>query len=121
MVGFAGYKVLSRFRHPRWVGMRVGSRDLVAWSFLMAMAHGAGLMLVPPLLALRGDAMPMTMVHGAGQMHHMAESSGDGLAVLLLAIGLHTATMFGVAGAVALVVYRHVGSACCGGRGSTAT
>jgi hypothetical protein len=97
MVGFAGYKVLSRFRHPRWVGMRVGSRDLVAWSFLMAMAHGAG------------------------HMHHMAESSGDGLAVLLLAIELHTATMFGVAGAVALVVYRHVGSACCGGRGSTAT
>ena len=37
---------LSRFirsRHPKWVGMRVGFRDLTLWSFLMASAHGAGL------------------------------------------------------------------------------
>src|SRR6516162_5742487 len=42
---------LIRFRHPRRVGMRVGFRDLTLWSFLMASAHGAGLMLVPVLLA----------------------------------------------------------------------
>jgi hypothetical protein len=29
-------------RHPRFGGMRVGSRDLVIWSCLMATAHGAG-------------------------------------------------------------------------------
>ena len=41
---------LVRARHPRWVGMRVGFRDLTLWSFLMASAHGAGLILLPLLL-----------------------------------------------------------------------
>ena len=53
LVGFGIYK-LVRSSHPRWVGMRVGFRDLTAWSFLMASAHGAGLMLVPILLRLPG-------------------------------------------------------------------
>ena len=39
---------------PAGIGMRVGFRDLTAWSFLMASAHGAGLMLVPILLRLPG-------------------------------------------------------------------
>ncbi|CAF0695027.1 hypothetical protein [Candidatus Methylacidithermus pantelleriae] len=38
---------LLRNRHPRWVGMQVGFFDLVAWSFLVATAHGAGLILWP--------------------------------------------------------------------------
>ncbi len=46
LIGFGIYR-LVRTRHPRWVGMRVGFRDLTLWSFLMASAHGAGLMLVP--------------------------------------------------------------------------
>ena len=41
---------LIRHYHPRWVRMRVGFRDLTLWSFLMATAHGAGLMLLPVLL-----------------------------------------------------------------------
>ncbi len=49
LVGFGAYR-LVRARHPRWVGMRVGFRDLTLWSFLMASAHGAGLMLVPVFL-----------------------------------------------------------------------
>ena len=53
LVSFGIYK-LVRSSHPRWVGMRVGFRDLTAWSFLMASAHGAGLMLVPILLRLPG-------------------------------------------------------------------
>ena len=40
-----------RSRHPKWVGMQVGFRDLTLWSFLMASAHGAGLMLMPVLLS----------------------------------------------------------------------
>src|ERR1041384_5895177 len=40
-------------RHPRWVGMRVGFRDLTVWSFTMASAHGAGLMLVPLFIRAR--------------------------------------------------------------------
>jgi hypothetical protein len=46
------YKLVRR-KHLRWVGMRVGFKDLTAWSFLMASAHGAGLMLVPVVLKLR--------------------------------------------------------------------
>src|SRR5437016_8009338 len=41
---------LVRHYHPRWVRMQVGFRDLTVWSFLMASAHGAGLMLLPVLL-----------------------------------------------------------------------
>lgn len=42
-----GIRQLQRHRHPRLGGMRVGARDLVMWSFLVATAHGAGLMAVP--------------------------------------------------------------------------
>ena len=41
---------LFRSRHPTWVGMRVGFGDLTLWSFVMASAHGAGLMLIPLFL-----------------------------------------------------------------------
>ena len=47
-----GIFFLVRHWHPRWVRMRVGFRDLTLWSFLMATAHGAGLMVVPVLLLL---------------------------------------------------------------------
>src|SRR4029453_14992674 len=40
LLAFAAYKLATRFRHPRWVGMRVGPRDLVLWSFIMASSHG---------------------------------------------------------------------------------
>jgi hypothetical protein len=40
--------------HPRRTGMRVGPRDLVIWSFLMATAHGAGLMALPFVPAAAG-------------------------------------------------------------------
>jgi hypothetical protein len=45
-----GILCLVRHRHPRWVRMQVGFRDLTVWSFLMASAHGAGLMVLPVLL-----------------------------------------------------------------------
>src|SRR5258708_7931736 len=52
-----GVTKLVSSRHPRWAswtGMRIGFRDLTIWSFLMATAHGAGLMLLPVLLSLPG-------------------------------------------------------------------
>lgn len=55
---FGLYKLLAPMSHPRWVGMRVNFRDLTVWSFLMATAHGAGLMLAPVLLHLTADAAP---------------------------------------------------------------
>ena len=45
-----GIYLLVGHRHPRWIRMQVGFRDLTVWSFLMASAHGAGLMVLPVLL-----------------------------------------------------------------------
>jgi hypothetical protein len=52
LVLFGVFKLVRPRSHPRWVGLRVGPRDLVLWSFFMSSAHGAGLMLVPILLGL---------------------------------------------------------------------
>ena len=69
---------LVRHYHPRWVRMQVGFRDLTVWSFLMASAHGAGLMLLPVLLGSRTveAAEPM-----AG--HHHTSAAASPLAALL--------------------------------------
>jgi hypothetical protein len=95
---------LFRASHPRGAGMRVGPRDLVVWSFLMASAHGAGLMLIPVLLA-----RPMGMHHamagartGAMAGNHLLLSVN----VLCLAIFVHTAAMLIVAGVLALVFFQ---------------
>ena len=64
LVVFGLYKLLAPMSHPRWVGMRVGARDLTVWSFLMATAHGAGLMLVPVLLDL-----PIADAYAAADAH----------------------------------------------------
>jgi hypothetical protein len=55
LLGMGGYR-LVRASHPRFGGMKVGPRDLSVWSFLMASAHGAGLMVLPVLLEIRGRA-----------------------------------------------------------------
>ena len=107
LLGFAAYKLATRFRHPRWVGMRVGPRDLVQWSFLMATAHGAGLMLVPVLVYLRGGG-PSAGEVTAGHAGH-PNTVGVALAPALAAVGLHTVAMLAVMGVVALVVYQKIG------------
>lgn len=114
LLGFAAYKVATRFRHPRWVGMRVGPRDLVLWSFLMATAHGAGLMLTPVLVGLRGDGTASARAHSGHEGHigHVVEQSPGATETLLpalAAVGLHSLAMLAVAGVIALVVYRTVG------------
>jgi hypothetical protein len=53
-----GIFCLVRHQHPRWVRMKVGFRDLTVWSFLMASAHGAGLMVVPVLLGVCPSIQP---------------------------------------------------------------
>jgi hypothetical protein len=110
MLGFAVWKVATRFRHRTWVGMRVRARELVAWSFLMATAHGAGLMLVPAILSIRDDEVPETLA-STGAHHHVPASAdaSESFITSLVAVGVHTAAMFAVAGAIALVVYRKVG------------
>lgn len=86
---------LARHRHIRWGGMRVGARDLTIWSFLMASAHGAGLMALPVVLGAEHGA------HGAAG--HAAHGTG------LLASGVHAAGYLLVTGAIAVVVYERLG------------
>jgi uncharacterized membrane protein len=105
LIIFGLYKFVRR-RHPRWVGMRVGFGDLTAWSFLMASAHGAGLMLIPVLLRLRSNEH----VHGAHADHASMTGSATALADLAV-IGIHTLAMFVVMAAVAILVYERLGVA----------
>lgn len=103
LILFGLYRFLRPGSHPAWVGMRLGLPELALWSFLMATAHGAGLMLFPLLLGLPP----------APGVHHLA---GSDPASLFLAQGgaavlVHTLAMLAVMGAVALAVYEWVGLA----------
>jgi len=102
-----GLFCLVRHRHPRWVRMQVGFRDLTLWSFLMASAHGAGLMLVPVLL---GSNTVQAADHMAGH-HSMAAASP---AAAILATVVHTAAYLAVSGLLAWIVYRKLGLALLG-------
>lgn len=86
--------------------MQVGGAQLLLWSFLMATAHGAGLMLIPVLLE-----MPIGTARG--EHAHMAAITllGTSAATALAAVGVHTLAMLAVAGAVAVAVYEWVGLA----------
>ena len=128
LVAFGVFK-LVRTRHPRWVGMRVGFRDLTVWSFLMASAHGAGLMLVPVLLLLphaHTNAAPVPAVHPmtAAMVGMPANcpmltavpppvphpvSPAARLWPPVAAVALHTLSHLLVAGLVAFVVYEKLG------------
>jgi hypothetical protein len=111
LLGFAAYKVATRFRHPRWVGMRVSSRELVFWSFLMASAHGAGLMLVPVLVGLRGEGVSSAVAHAEhlGHAGHEPIAANEALLPALAAVSLHSLAMLAVAGVIAVVVYQKLG------------
>ena len=109
-----GLSRLIRARHPRWaqwVGMRVGFRDLTLWSFLMATAHGAGLMLAPILLGWPQE--------GQGHHAHMMASALPSLPAGLRASGsmwwlpvaIHTLGYLAITGITALVVYKKLGLA----------
>ena len=107
VLGVFGCMRLVRARHPRWVGMRVGFRDLTLWSFLMASAHGAGLMLVPVLLQWpAGDASHYRLMAAL-----WPPSALTSPALLLAAVGVHTLSLFLVTSAVALLVYEKLGVA----------
>lgn len=91
---FGVFKFFTYYRHPRWVGMRVSMRDLFLWSFIMAVAHGAGLMLAPSLVEIAG----------------VGKSAAVNSAIdLMVALGLHTGAMLVVMAAIAAVVYRVFG------------
>ena len=116
LIAYGLYK-LWKNSHPRWVGMRVGFKDLTSWSFLMASAHGAGLMLVPVLFNLPGYGPSATQAIDARELPHSeymllgAAPSMSTAISQLTAIGVHTVAMFAVMAVVAVVVYEKVGLA----------
>ena len=108
LFAFGLYRLL-RSRHPNWVGMRVGFGDLTLWSFVMASAHGAGLMLVP--FFLPSAAAGESHHHGAHQIHAWAFANLSGPSLLVVAIVVHTLGYLIITALVAIVVYEKLGVA----------
>ena len=100
LFAFGFYRVL-RSRHPNWVGMRVGFGDLTLWSFVMASAHGAGLMVLPIILS-QPPSMPAE--------HHM-HMAGLPPSLGVEAMLVHTFGYLVVTAAIALIVYLKLGLA----------
>ena len=90
-----------RHRHPRWGGMRVSMGGLTVWSFLMATAHGAGLMVVPVV-------MGMSMSQAGAHAHHM-HAAGMGAGAAFFATGLHALGYLIVTAFVAVLVFEKLG------------
>jgi hypothetical protein len=119
LFSFGAYRFI-RSRHPTWVGMRVGFRDLTLWSFMMASAHGAGLMLVPVILGWpqgNHDVMHsehMSAIRQAGHSPLPLTAAFAGQLQWLAAVGVHSAGHLSVAALIALLVYEKLGLALLG-------
>jgi hypothetical protein len=98
LVGWAAYHQFRGHRHRVRVGMTTGQVGLILWSFLMATAHGAGLMIVPALIPLCLSASPTREI----SLSHTA-------AVSLAAVGVHTGAMLATTGLIAVAVFEWVG------------
>jgi hypothetical protein len=90
-----------RHRHPRWAGMRVSMGRLTIWSFLMASAHGAGLMVVPVFMGMS--------MSGMGEHAHHMPTAGAGAGTALFATGLHSVGYLAVTAFIAVLVFEKIG------------
>lgn len=98
LIGWAVWHAARGHRQRVHVGMQTGLAGLGLWSFLMASAHGAGLMLIPlvsPICLAAAPAQDLT-----------ADSS---FPVATAALGLHTAAMLGTIAAVSTLVRGWIG------------
>lgn len=94
LIGWALYHWRFGHRHRVRFGMKVGLVALTAWSFLMATAHGAGLMLWPALMPLCRSA---------------SVGADGALSLALTGMVLHTASLLVVSTGIAIAVYEWVG------------
>jgi hypothetical protein len=95
LIAFGLFRFARPRAHPRWTKGHVTPRELALWSFLMASAHGAGLMVAPLLLG------------GAGG--EVTSHALDDLARGALGLLLHVGVMLAVMAAVAVLVYDRLG------------
>ena len=98
---FLGVLRFVRHRHRRWAGMRVSMGGLTVWSFFMATAHGAGLMVVPVFIG-------MSMSAGGKHAHHVHDA-GAGTTAALFATGMHALGYLAVTAFVAVLVFDKIG------------
>ncbi|MDI1463113.1 hypothetical protein QEZ54_19220 [Catellatospora sp. KI3] len=98
LLGF-GLWQLRAGGHLHWRGLRPTGRHLLGWSFLMSSVHGAGLVLLPVLVAV-----PVAAPAGH---HHAGAAAGQVSALTgLAATAVHTAAMVAVSAVIALAVLR---------------
>jgi hypothetical protein len=101
VIGFGVFR-LVRPRHPRAIA-RIPPTQLGLWSFAVAIAHGAGLMLVPIYLGLC-QASDLDSPHQAAST---LVDANLGMAVLVALV--HSAAMIASGGLLAWAVYRYLG------------
>jgi len=99
---------LVRRRHPRWLA-RVRPTQVAWWSFLMATAHGAALMLVPFLLGLCGTDPVPAGAHGVLDHEATMRALGTSLAAAVGVALVHTTAMIASGLGIAWAVFRSLG------------
>jgi len=98
LIGAALYHFVYGRRHRVRFGMQASLTGLAVWSFLMATAHGAGLMILPTLIPLCLSGSPLDSLTGS-------------LTLALAGVLLHTGAMLCVIAVVAIAVYQWIGLA----------
>ena len=101
VMGFGVFRFLNR-RHPR-VLARIRPTQLGLWSFAVAIAHGAGLMLVPIYLGLCRSTDLDKGNEAAGALINA------NLSMAVLVSIVHSVAMIAAGGFLAFLVYRYVG------------
>jgi hypothetical protein len=101
VIGFGIFRLVDR-RHPRALA-RIRPTQLGLWSFAVAIAHGAGLMLVPIYLGLC-RAADLDRGHEAAGFLINA-----GLSMAVLVSVVHSVAMIAAGGFLAWLVYRYLG------------
>jgi hypothetical protein len=101
VIGFGIFRFVNH-RHPRALA-RIQPTQLAIWSFAVAIAHGAGLMLVPIYLGLCRTADLSRGHDAAGALIN----ANLGMAVLVSVV--HSVAMLAVGGLLAWLVYRYLG------------
>ena len=96
VVVHAGAAVKATYGHPHpgRNGMTTGMIGLGFWSFLMASAHGAGLMLVPVVIPLCLSSIPGQDLTAAGSLSLALAAVATHMAAMLLVILIISVTVY---------------------------